>query len=143
MFGFLDEDLDCQKIDNERKETNAKMAISEVATEKVPELNCSPIKKSEEKVGVSEVQAINVPKIYRENSPIKSKKGKARKNIAKSIISGGKKEESGEKMAVSEAPTTGEVPKISKFFIRIMQTNFSLCKLRFVCIIKILKNIYT
>ena len=35
MFGFLDEDLDCQKIDNERKETNAKMAISEVATEKV------------------------------------------------------------------------------------------------------------
>ena len=144
MFGFLDEDLDCQKIDNDRKETKEKMAISEVATEKVPEVNCSPIKnldlseekmdtidgkigekskeskiKSEEKVGVSEVQAINVPKIYRENSPIKSKKGKARKNIAKSIISGGKKEESGEKMAVSEVPTTGEVPKISKFFIRI------------------------
>ena len=107
MFGFLDEDLDCQKIDNDRKETKEKMAISEVATEKVPEVNCSPIKnldlseekmdtidgkigekskeskiKSEEKVGVSEVQAINVPKIYRENSPIKSKKGKARKNIA-------------------------------------------------------------
>ena len=62
--------------------------------------------------------------------------------IAKSI-SGGKKEESGEKLAVPEGPTTGEMPKISKFFIRIMQTNFSLCKLRFVCIIKILKNIYT
>ena len=142
MFGFLDEDLDCQKIDNERKETNAKMAISEVATEKVPELNCSPIKKSEEKVGVSEAQYKNVPKIYREISPTKSKKGKGRKMIAKSI-SGCKKEESGEKLAVPEGPTTGEMPKISKFFIRIMQTNFSLCKLRFVCIIKILKNIYT
>ena len=35
MFGFLDEDLDCQKIDNDRKETNEKMAISEVATEKL------------------------------------------------------------------------------------------------------------
>ena len=53
MFGFLDEDLDCQKIDNDRKETNEKMAISEVATEKVPEVNCNPIKKldlSEEKM---------------------------------------------------------------------------------------------
>ena len=43
LFGFLDEDLDCQKIDNDRKETNEKMAkISEVATEKVPEINCGP-----------------------------------------------------------------------------------------------------
>ena len=145
MFGFLDEDLDCQKIDNDRKETNEKMAISEVATERVPEVNCCPIKnldlpeekmdkidgkigeesmeskmKSEEKVVVSEAQAKNIPKIYREISPIKSKKGKARKNVAKSIISGGKKEESGEKLAVSEGPTTGEMPKISKFFIRII-----------------------
>ena len=139
MFGFLDEDLDCQKIDNDRKETNEKMAISEVATEKVPEVNCNPIKKldlSEEKMDtiekVSEAQAKNSPKIYREISPIKSKKGKTRKMIAKSatpsitkfLTSGGKKEESGEKMAVSEGPTTGEVPKISKFFIRIIQTNF-------------------
>ena len=72
--------------------------------------------KSEEKVGISEAQAKNIPKIYREISPIKSKKGKGRKMIAKSI-SGGKKEESGEKMAVSEVPTTGEVPKISKFLV--------------------------
>ena len=138
MFGFLDEDLDCQKIDNDRKETNEKMAISEVATEKVPEVNCSPIKNldlPEEKMDtiekVSEAQAKNTPKIYREISPIKSKKGKTRKMIAKSatpsitkfLTSGGKKEESGEKMAVSEGPTTGEVPKINKFFIRIIQTN--------------------
>jgi hypothetical protein len=145
MFGFLDEDLDCQKIDNDRKETNEKMAISEVATEKVSGGNCSPIKnldlseekmdtivgkigeesmeskmKSEETEGVSEAQAKNVPKIYREISPIKSKKGKARRNVAKSIISGGKKEESGEKMAVSEGPMTGDVPNISKFFIQII-----------------------
>ena len=141
MFGFLDEDLDCQKIDNNRKEINEKMAISEVATEKVPGVNCSPIKNLDlseekmdtiEKIGVSEAQAKNTPKIYREISPIKSKKGKTRKMIAKSatpsitkfLTSGGKKEESGEKMAVSEGPTTGEVPKISKFFIRIIQTNF-------------------
>ena len=45
--------------------------------------------KSEEKVGVSEAQAKNIPKKYREISPIKS-------------ISGGKKEVCGEKMAVSE-----------------------------------------
>ena len=141
MFGFLDEDLDCQKIDNDRKETNEEMAISEVATEKVPKLNSSPIKNLDlseekgdtiEKIGFSEAQAKNTPKIYREISPIKSKKGKTRKMIAKSatpsitkfLTSGGKKEESGEKMAVSEGPTTGEVPKISKFFIRIIQTNF-------------------
>ena len=36
LFGFLDEDLGCQKIENDQKETNEKMAkISEVATEKV------------------------------------------------------------------------------------------------------------
>ena len=126
-------------------------------TGEVPKMDCSPVKnldlseekmdttdgkigeksmesemKSEEKVGVSEAQAKNIPKIYREISPIKSKKGKTRKMIAKSatpsitkfLTSGGKKEESGEKMAVSEGPTTGEVPKISKFFIRIIQTNF-------------------
>ena len=103
------------------------MAISEVATEKVPEVNCSPIKnnidgkigeksteskmKPEEKVGVSEAQAKNIPKIYREISPIKSKKGKTRRNVAKSIF-GGKKEVCSEKMAVSEGPTTGEVPKM-------------------------------
>ena len=110
-------------------------------TGEVPKMDCSPVKnldlseekmdttdgkigeksmesemKSEEKVGVSEAQAKNIPKIYREISPIKSKKGKTRKMIAKSII-GGKKEESGEKMAVSEVPTTGEVPKISKFLV--------------------------
>ena len=80
--------------------------------------------KSEEKVGVSEAQAKNIPKIYREISPIKSKKGKNRKMHFAKSISGGKKEVCGEKMAVSEAPTTGEVPKIGKFFIRIVQTNF-------------------
>ena len=118
-------------------------------TGKVPKMDCSPVKnwdlseekmdttdgklgeksmeskmKSEEKVGVSEAQTKNIPKIYREISPIKSKKGKTRKMIAKSTgcksISGDKKEESGEKMTVSEVPTTSEVPKISKFFIRIM-----------------------
>ena len=110
-------------------------------TGEVPKMDCSPVEnldlseekmdttdgkigeksmesemKSEEKVGVSEAQAKNIPKIYREISPIKSKKGKTRKMIAKSII-GGKKEESGEKMPVSEVPTTGEVPKISKFLV--------------------------
>ena len=102
----------------------------------VPKMDCSPVKnldlseekmdtttgeigeksmesklKSEEKVGVSEAQAKNVPKIYREISPIKSKKGKTKKNVANSI-SGGKKEVCAEKMAVSEGPTTGEVPKM-------------------------------
>ena len=105
-------------------------------TGEVPKMDCSPIKnldlseekmdtidgkigeksmeskmKSEEKVGVCEAQAKNTPKIYREISPIKSKKGKARKNVTKSI-SGGKKEGCGEKMAVSEGPTTGEIPKM-------------------------------
>ena len=123
--------------------------LSEGPTTEGPKMDCSPIKnldlseekmdtidgkiveksmeyklKSEEKVGVSEAQAKNIPKIYREISPIKSKKGKNRiKMIAKSI-SGGKKGESGEKLVVSEGPTTGEVPKISKFFIRIIQINF-------------------
>merc|ERR1712166_1138696 len=68
--------------------------------------------KSVEKVAVSETQGENIPKIYREISPIKSKKRKIRKMIAKSI-SECKNEESGEKMAVSEVPTTGEVPQIS------------------------------
>ena len=90
---------------------------------KIGEKSMESEMKSEEKVGVSEAQAKNVPKIYREISPIKSKKGKTRKMVAKSII-GGKKEESGEKMAFSEVPTTCEVPKISKFFIRTIQTNF-------------------
>ena len=105
-------------------------------TGEVPKMDCSPVKnldlseekmdttdgeigkksmeskmKSEEKVGVSEAQAKNIPKIYREISPIKSKKGKTRKNVAKSK-SGGKKEVCGEKMAVSEGPTTAEVPKM-------------------------------
>ena len=44
MFGFLDEDLDWQKIDNDGKETDEKMAISEVATKKITEVNCNPIK---------------------------------------------------------------------------------------------------
>ena len=114
-------------------------------------MDCSPIKNldfSEDKMDTTdgklgeksmeseikpEEKAKNIPlKVYREISPIKSKKGKSRKMIAKSatpsitkfLTSGGKKEESGEKKAVSEGPTTGEVPKISKFFIRIIQTNF-------------------
>ena len=103
-------------------------------TDEVPKLDCSPIKnldlseekmdtidgkigeksleskmKSEEKAGVSEAQTKNIPKIYREISPIKSKKGKTRKNVAKSIP-GGKKEVCGEKMAVSEVPKSK--PKI-------------------------------
>ena len=102
-------------------------------TGEVPKMDCSPIKnldlseekmdtidgkigeksmeskmKSEEKVGVSEAPAKNIPKIYREISPIKSKKGKARKNVPKSISGG----ECGEKMAVSECPTNVEVPKM-------------------------------
>ena len=108
-------------------------------TGEVPKMDCSPVKnldlseermdttdgkigeksmeskmKSEEKVGVSETQAKNIPKIYREVSPAKSKKGKPRKNVAKSI-SGGKKEVCGEKMAVSEGPTTDEVPKMDLY----------------------------
>ena len=111
------------------------------STGEVPKMDCSPIKnldlseagsedkmdtidgkigeksmeskmKSEEKVGVSEAQAKNIPKIYREISPIKSKKGKTRKNVTKSISGGKRTEVCGEKMAVSEGPTTGEVPKM-------------------------------
>ena len=79
---------------------------------KIGETSMESEMKSEEKVGVSEAQAKNIPKIYREISPIKSKKGKTRKNVAKSIPEGKKEEVCGEKMAVSEGPTTAEVPKM-------------------------------
>ena len=49
-------------------------------------------------VAVSEAKAKNIPKISREISPIKSKK-----------------EVCGEKMAVSEGPTTDEVPKMDLY----------------------------
>ena len=57
---------------------------------KIGEKSMESKRKSEEKVGVSEAHAKNVPKIYREISPITSKK-----------------EVCGEKMAVSEGPTSG------------------------------------
>ena len=78
---------------------------------KIGEKSMESQMKSEEKVGVSEAQAKNIPKIYREISPIKSKKGKTRRNVTKSII-GGKKEVCSEKMAVSEGLITDEVPKM-------------------------------
>ena len=99
-------------------------------TGEVPKMDCSPIKNldfSEDKMDTTdgklgeksmeseikpEEKAKNIPlKVYREISPIKSKKGKTRKNVAKSIPEG-KKEVCGEKMAVSEGPTTAEVPKM-------------------------------
>jgi hypothetical protein len=92
-----EEKVTVEKTDNINGETGEKSTESKI--------------KSEEKIAVSEAKAKNIPKIYWEISPIKSKKGKTRKMIAKSK-SGGKKEESGEIMAVSEGPTIGEVPKM-------------------------------